>query len=240
MKEQRPPTRSPAARRSFCWGGGGRTPYPPGPPGGGGREGRGAKRGGGPRLRGWGHKEFGQCRLSDAELPHPPSMNRLETPGPRGRGAGRGERAVPRLCSQSGPGLKARVAGRQEASAAPEHPATPPPSALRQPGRAAGSPRWRWRPRRHTHPPPRPGREGSAPLRPAAAALPTPGMYLLIFWAKARRSAMAAVAAAAAAAAGRGPPRSRSLPRGLRQSRLRTLEAGAGRRSRNESCRKAP
>lgn len=102
-------------------------------------------------------------------------------------------------------------------------------------GQAAGS----RRPRRHTHPPPRPDPGGPPPaLAPVAAARPTPGIYLLIFWAKARRSAMAAEEAAAAVwarAGGSVPPRSRSLPRGLCQSQLRTREAGAGGRSRERA-----
>lgn len=80
--------------------------------------------------------------------------------------------------------------------------------------------------------------EDSLALPLAALARPTPKIYLLIFWAKARRSAMAAEEAAAAVWArtgGRVPPRSRSLPRGLCQSQLRTRETGAGGRSRERA-----
>lgn len=178
-----------------------------------------------------------------ASSPTRPAVSRRETPGPGRRGAGRGGRAGvrgsprPKARIGGGCGLRARAGGRREASAAPATAATPLRPAADQ---AAGSPR----PRRHTHPSPRPGPGGLPALPPAEAARPAPEIYLLIFWAKARRSAMAAKAAAAAVWArtgGRVPPRSRSLPRGLRQSQLRTGEAGAGgRRAGNEPCRNAP
>lgn len=238
MKKGRPPTgQEPAARRIFCWGGeeGG----PPHPPGG--------KRGWAGRVRerdaaaapgqpgGGDTKNLGSAdRLAD-ELPTRPAISRRETPGPGRRGAGGGRRAGvwgslrPRARIGRQRGLTAGVGGRREASATAASPLRPAAD------QAARSPR----PRRHTHPPPRPGSGGLPALPPAAAARPAPEIYLLIFWAKARRSAMAAKAAAAAAlwarTGGRVPPRSRSLPRGLRQSQLRTGEAGAGGRSRERA-----
>ena len=229
MKKGRPRTgREPAARRIFCWGGDeGGPPHPPE-----GQRGWAARgRGKGPRpARGWGHKEFGKRRAPGRRAsPARPSISRreLQARGPE-EPAEAGARGSQRPWMRRG--LRAGFGGRRQASAAAANPLRPsaqPPTRPRDPGVRVATP---------THLL-GPGREDSPTLPPATAARPTPQIYLLIFWAKARRSAMAAKAAAAvwARTGGRVPPHSRSLPRRLRQSLLRTREAGAGGRSRERA-----
>lgn len=223
--------RQPVARRTFCWGGweGGPGPRTLLGANGVGVRRRGRKAAAAPSQPGAGDtKNLGSAYRQATKPPPPPSISRRETPGPGHRRAGgRGRAACGDLRAHE-QGLAAGAGwsrGRRAVRALSA------PALSRGPGRGIRAPA-------PPHPPPpRPGPgglPGSAPScsgAPHARDLPAD----LLGEGAALGHGCGGGGGGLGADGRRVAPRSRSFPRGLRQSQLRTREAEAGGPSRERA-----